>query len=1731
MKRHSSFFGYGNYRIRERRLLFDKQIEAIIDSMRSYDGFDYRTQSRHLRERSRDQAKAFTKKPFGDTRLMPELGSEERNAALDTLANQQFKEADITNIKHKAARGLMHELMDKYRSDAAVSQIDPAEAFMKGLYFKVEAGNVMVADCDPEKVALALKDVQTEIDQIKAGVLRVKKLKRFQDESDEKSLERQREQDALDKRRNINSVAFRLDRYGQLQVVKEILMSYNSDYQTGRKIEKHLEKDPLVMRRWNDMDPRSVEGKKWKKWKKKYLANYRKYLALAASKDASVLQGTEAELVGLADSMKGMPRFYYMLNQAMDNNPYAVLYYPNKLKFVGGSKDALGDERPFQLKIPFLGIEGYNGAEDFAGGGDIIEIPKTDYQDRIKAFMRRDPLEGLRLVAREYEAVWWKHPESYADVVAVALQLKPDLVSEISPRFITEHEDKYLALLFTKAPMVGRAFLKRVDLRNRSTLGPLQRHMFEVPMKDKKGNPTVGKMRGLPGALSLMHDANRIEAVLAVWTNPSLLYHVRTTFPELYRVLRDEITLLSTESLNELFEKGMIRDEDIINSMINSLQSEFEKGDTRLIDQFPGIIARIPQERYSDPAFCETLMTIMEIKGELFRYAPYSWRANYQIALRIISSNADAFVYASDALRSDPRIIYVAMLAEKKKNDPLPDSSSVEDLPLPGASSKKDDADKDAPTKPAPVRGRPILRVSSKKDDADVDPLATSHRIPGVGGEDTDPVSPTRHLIYGNFHWQDVTEPMKSRIEEKFGPNPPEKKLRNWILGIINIEEVKVPEIMLKDKDRDKPFVVLRFLKSRHNPEALLAIGDTLNTNADFIFDKVLPLGRDYFEYINHAFFIKNHTERYFNYVEKNGLALDRLEDHILYSGIEEGMDADKLIKAADTLIQLIVKGSPRILLRVLRDRENMEEANALMRPEFFIAILAELIKDVTKNTGRILDLLTHTPKDFQEALKEAKNADGKNMIALAAMQSESILKRCAGDVAFVGTVLSLLQDDLSDQKNAYETFDPGPERTKAMTAFRKVQENVLRVLRSVPEKTRKGVLAFKEEDGSTPFYPIVVQLGVLTPDVLRHFSEDADLASQIVAGMDSAAVSSVMDVITPRTMDALMKSDAVRTTIIATVKDDPELLGRISTVRIYEDVLQQHIADGHAEKVLMVFRTAPESMRSHLLSSDAVRTYVLETVVPAHFEILEYLGDELSVFETVLPTFIADPAKVEAILMRAPRTVIQKLLSTKGEYRTQIIEAAKNNKKILLYVGNDVDFCEQVLLHYQSLKPGEQKVYAQEVLSYMPSAVVRSLLQKAVIKKVTVRNGCTIYCRNIRTGKYEWIIKNGYWVEYAAMSDADLTKEYKTLQKDKKTDTETYKRLKYEMIKRRMKTVFQVGKSVYIGVERSDGSFGMERGVLQYGGGRWWVVNRYEGWSVEYAEIPKGRNRRRMVWSLAELSGGTAYDTFKDVIPQSDGADFIRRREKMIRTNAKLTYGDYVSLFGSDIRQTNVGNCYMLSTFISLQYSDNAEALIRSSMKKVGSTYEVSLPLGSVPEKVITVTSKDLQPQVVDGKEYRPVIARKGWQILEAAFTIARNGRDAHGRINRKESEGGEMNEEFADLIDGKSNDVIMEDKTTMLYDEEASKLKAVTLLNNFTNGKDMVTAARDTGADIRMAGHTILGNHAYVVTAVDKVRKVVTIRNPFYPRTAIKMSYTSFLQSFNEIHAIELKYDRMFL
>lgn len=349
----------------------------------------------------------------------------------------------------------------------------------------------------------------------------------------------------------------------------------------------------------------------------------------------------------------------------------------------------------------------------------------------------------------------------------------------------------------------------------------------------------------------------------------------------------------------------------------------------------------------------------------------------------------------------------------------------------------------------------------------------------------------------------------------------------------------------------------------------------------------------------------------------------------------------------------------------------------------------------------------------------------------------------------------------------------------------------------------------------------------------------------------------------------------------------------------------------------------------------------------------------------------------------------------------------------------------------------------------------------------------------------------------------------------------------------------FRSGQEVYV-VTQPSGA--IERGwrVTRMTDGTWMLLK-----TVLHSKgsTPVGMNLNPdRIAHIHEIEGAGAEVT---TLPQGKEFEFYQRFRGKLAKNASLLEHDFKRLFHGDLRQSNVGNCYLIAAFTSLKKSPYFEAIMRTSMRWSPEGYKVKFPLGGKePRKEILVTPKDIGQQIIDPStdedrrsRINPVEASQGWKILEMAYVkLCTNTTD------RRKIEGGFGHKALVDMMGAGVQSTVIHGKTVYESLEAGSQTKAIEKwLHKFHNGRSIATvnSIRKKSNDrvfytTQASGKpvTLYHDHAYAIERVMRFCKppTVTVKNPHDTSEPIIFTFEEFMKAFADISSVDIDFNQLF-
>jgi hypothetical protein len=271
------------------------------------------------------------------------------------------------------------------------------------------------------------------------------------------------------------------------------------------------------------------------------------------------------------------------------------------------------------------------------------------------------------------------------------------------------------------------------------------------------------------------------------------------------------------------------------------------------------------------------------------------------------------------------------------------------------------------------------------------------------------------------------------------------------------------------------------------------------------------------------------------------------------------------------------------------------------------------------------------------------------------------------------------------------------------------------------------------------------------------------------------------------------------------------------------------------------------------------------------------------------------------------------------------------------------------------------------------------------------------------------------------------------------------------------------------------------------------------------------------------------------------------QRRRVALEKHATLSKVDFDNYFSGELKQQNVGNCFLIAALNSIRRSRQGEAIIRTSVRrgKPPALFEIGFPLGNLMKtKWIPITKDDLKPEPYhrDGMTHlHPVTAKDGWQAMEAAYIKLISKSDVVRRTTV--NQGGNSRFALSDMFDFNVEMTAEGTGQDVMSAQGGLIVKNVTdWLNHFSNTQDIATVgSRNPKTDSELRRKTyeaqglggiipIVFNHAYSIRSVDRANQVVVVENPHDTSKQLRFTYEQFLAAFACINGVKINPYRIF-
>jgi len=241
-------------------------------------------------------------------------------------------------------------------------------------------------------------------------------------------------------------------------------------------------------------------------------------------------------------------------------------------------------------------------------------------------------------------------------------------------------------------------------------------------------------------------------------------------------------------------------------------------------------------------------------------------------------------------------------------------------------------------------------------------------------------------------------------------------------------------------------------------------------------------------------------------------------------------------------------------------------------------------------------------------------------------------------------------------------------------------------------------------------------------------------------------------------------------------------------------------------------------------------------------------------------------------------------------------------------------------------------------------------------------------------------------------------------------------------------------------------------------------------------------------------------------------------------------------SMVNNDLKQRNVGDCYLISAINALRYSQYFEIMCRSSMKKNhDGSWQVKIPLLSKDSEIININPEEISSYWNDNflkrrgqyntsldlrMKLSPVKGPEGFRVLEAAFI-----KKKFGRVNRFIAEGGFSREVFLTFCGENFKEDknlsyqhniksgrIVESNLSSLQDK--SKFYLDNFLKNF-NSKIYVATASTSHNEV-IDNKSLSPYHSYAIVSTDSINETIDLIDPINTSRLIRLTFEQFKADF---------------
>ena len=285
----------------------------------------------------------------------------------------------------------------------------------------------------------------------------------------------------------------------------------------------------------------------------------------------------------------------------------------------------------------------------------------------------------------------------------------------------------------------------------------------------------------------------------------------------------------------------------------------------------------------------------------------------------------------------------------------------------------------------------------------------------------------------------------------------------------------------------------------------------------------------------------------------------------------------------------------------------------------------------------------------------------------------------------------------------------------------------------------------------------------------------------------------------------------------------------------------------------------------------------------------------------------------------------------------------------------------------------------------------------------------------------------------------------------------------------------------------------------------------------------------------------------YEKELPESLHEEAREERDRLLESQGKLPMSkeDFDRYFSSedfevsaDLKQQNVGDCYLIAAIHAMSRSPNFELFCRSSMERLhDGSWRVKIPLLSEDGEWITITKEEISPQksreflswrmgkLDTRRKLRPVEGKEGLRVLEAAYIKKR-----FSVVDRSAAEGGWATEAL--MLFGGDNFVRFEltsDFPLTLKNLDSKRANSLdSFLENFDSETHMATVGTGDVGDFSYkvpgTGEPLAPWHAYSIAGVNAEERTITIANPWDTLRPMEMSFDQLKENFFQFGAVRI-------